>query len=340
MKKFLKWFGIGLGGLIALYLILPLFLAADYKVERSSEIEASPEAVYAQISKFENWDKWSPWMEKDPTITNELSGEDGTVGATQSWSGDPEVSGSGSLTITDLVPNESISYDLTFDDMGMTSKGKMVIEATESGCKLSWSDEGGIPYLFRPMMLFMDFDAMMGGDFERGLERIDSLALIAQQELDAITYEIQQMSFPTSHYVGIRSALKIADIDSSLYGGTYGELAEFCATAGVRAIGMPVSFGLEWNDESGDCVVMPAFPIEEKVETEEPVEYYLVEGCKALVIDYYGLYEEMGPAHEQLESYIAAKGLSYSVVMEEFITDPTTVESPDEVLTKIYYFLK
>ncbi|MBN4071516.1 SRPBCC family protein, partial [Crocinitomix catalasitica] len=299
------------------------------------------EAVYGQITKFENWDKWSPWKEKDPTAVYSIEGEDGTVGCIQKWKGDPEISGEGQLEITELVENMSLSYDLSFVDWDMTSKGKITLESTETGTKVNWSDEGNIPYIMRPIMLFMDMDDMLGAMFERGLERMDSVALIAQEELDAITYEIQTISFPTSYYLGIRTdEMNISDIDSSLYGGIYGQLAEFCAGSGIRAIGMPVSFGISWDDEKGVCVLMPAFPIEKVENVEMPVESYTVEACKALLIDYYGDYEEMGPAHEQLESYIAAKGYSYSLVMEEFITDPTTVEGPEKVLTKIYYFLK
>lgn len=339
--KLLKRIIIILGVLIGLYLIVALFSPSSYKVERTREIAASPEAVYSQISVFENWVKWSPWQEKDPQIEYSLTGEDGTVGCIQSWTGDPELSGSGELEIIELVPNEKFVYELRMKDWDMSSKGEIALTATEEGTSVRWSDQGGIPFFARPMMIFMDMDKMLGADFERGLERIDSLSVLAQEALEQITYEIQTHSFSTAHYLGLRTEeMNISDLDSAFYASAYGQLADYCAETGLRAIGMPVSFAFEWNEEAQKCVLMPAFPIESTAEVSAPFEIYTIEGCKELTIDYYGPYEGLGKAHAQLEAYIEAKGYNYKAMMEEFITDPSLVENPQDVLTRVHYFLK
>ena len=181
-SKGVKWLiriGKVIGIFVVLYFIVAVFAPSDYKVERTQEMAASPEAIYEQIYKFENWQAWSPWADKDSTLEFTIEGEDGTVGEKYSWEGDPDISGKGSMTVTELIPNEKISYDLHFVDMDMHSSGTIQIEAGEEGASfVRWWDEGDIPYIFRPMMMFMDMDGMMGGDFERGHLKMDYLATI------------------------------------------------------------------------------------------------------------------------------------------------------------------
>lgn len=325
--------------LVALYLIVALFAPGDYRVERSQTIEASPEIVYDQIAYFENWEKWSPWEEKDSTLVNTLTGEDGTVGATQSWTGDPELSGKGKMTMTALEPGQMILYDLTFEDMNMTSHGGFIIKDTAEKTSVTWYDEGDIPFLFRPIAMFYDMDAMIGADFERGLTLLDSAAVEAKKEQEK--YKIERVELPESYYYGVRKNIPIEDVDSTLYGSSYGLLGQFFGEQQIEMKGMPVGIVFDWNEESGQTEIMPAFPVESfRAKGTDQIEQYTLPKTKAVVLYYYGPYEETVPAHEYMEEYMKRNNLSYSVVMEEFVDDPATKDSMDEVLTKIYYILE
>lgn len=342
MKTFKKWiFRIlkVLGVIVALYLVVALFAPGSYKVERSKEMMASPEVIYSLIGDFSEWDSWSPWVEKDPTLKMTRSGDPFTKGHKSEWEGDPELSGKGSMTMTELIENEKICYDLHFVDMNMTSQGVVQIIAGEEKSTVKWWDEGDIPFLFRPMMLFMDMDGMMGVDFERGLTKLDSVATIRQEEM-AFKYEIQEIDFPETNFYGIRKTIAFSELDSVFYGENYGKLGGFSALNGIEMTGMPVSICFEWNEETEKGILMPAFPVaDNSIEGTDEIEAYTQPSCKALVIDYYGPYEESDAAHEQLQMYCEKNGFSASVVMEEFVTDPTNVESMDEVLTRVYYFI-
>lgn len=344
MNKFLKILLKGLAVLVALYLIIALFAPADYKVERSKTMSASPEVIFEQVAYFNNWPNWSPWMEKDPGAKYEIEGTDGTVGAKYSWEGDPDLSGKGNMVVTEVVENEKIVYDLTFEDMNMTSNGAITLESTEGGTKITWTDEGDIGFLFRPMMLFVDLDGMIGPDFDRGLTKIDSIAAIRQEEKNVAIYEIKEIDYPGGNFYGIKYDTVITAVDSALYSHAYGELGAFIGMNQIEMAGMPGSIAFEWNEETGRCVLMPVFPVAKIDETimanpGSKVESFVIPAGKALVIDYYGEYDQIGPAHAEMEAYIQANGLKYEVVLEEYVTDPTTVESMDEVLTRIYYFL-
>ncbi|MBD3637930.1 MAG: SRPBCC family protein [Crocinitomicaceae bacterium] len=342
MNKFKKW-GLRvlkvLGVLVALYLLVALFAPSTYEVERQKEMSASPEAIYSLISSFEGWDSWSPWLEKDPTIVNTLEGEDGTVGAKQGWTGDPELSGEGSITITELVENQKMAYDLNFEGMPIVTHGQITLTPTENTVNVTWNNKGEIGYLIRPLAMFMDMDKMMGPDLERGLSNIDSLATIKQKEMEQFT--ITEIDYPGGNFYGIRQQLNISEVDSALFAEAYGRLGMFCGTNQVEMTGMPVSIGFEWNEEDGTCDIMPAFPVAEvKLKGSEGITPYTIPPGKALVLDYYGPYEEMMAAYDQLDTYAEEHGLTYSIVIEEYVGDPGEHESMDDVLTRIYVILE
>lgn len=339
MKKWIFRILKVLGVIVALYLIVALFAPSTYKVERSKDMNASAEVIYNQIAVFENWDAWSPWAEKDSSMVNTREGEAGTVGSKTSWVGDPEISGTGNMTMTELVEFSKVAYDLHFDDMDMTSQGGFTIEAKEDVSKVTWYDGGNIPFIFRPMMLFFDIEAQIGPDFERGLVMLDSIATLKQAEKDN-QYTITEIDFPETRYYGINSVVPFYGVDSAFYSSNYGQLGMFCGVNQIEMSGMPVSLCFEWNEDTEMANLMPAFPVNDNSNPgNEKVMPYTIKACKALVIDYYGPYEDSYNAHMQLDAYATENGLKYSVVMEEFVTDPTTVESMDEVLTRIYYFL-
>lgn len=308
---------------------------------REKEMTASKEVIFAQISDFKAWDAWSPWKEKDPTIKNEFSGEPGTVGHTTSWVGDPDLSGTGSMKIIEIEENKMIKYELKFENPEMQSVGGIELVESENGVMVKWRDEGDIPFLFRPMMLFMNLEDMIGPDFERGLVKLDSIATIKQEELDQQVFEITEIDFPESYYYGVKAKVELEDIDSALIGGSYEALGIFTAENGAEMAGMPVNITLDWDMEAEKGEIMPAFPVVAHTsEGNEQVTKYTIPAGKALVIDYYGGYEGIGAAYEFLAKYVEENGIETTIGMEEYITDPATVESPDEILTKVYFFLK
>ncbi len=174
LLKGLLWIVVGL---VAVFLILALIGPADYHVERSKVMNANSESLWSNISNFKNWEAWSPWQEKDPTVKNEFEGEPGTVGSKMSWVGNEDLTGTGSMEITAVDPMKSILYDLKFViPMEMQSKGGINFSQDNGKTKITWYDEGDIPFMMRPMMLFMDLDSQIGPDFERGLNKLDSIA--------------------------------------------------------------------------------------------------------------------------------------------------------------------
>ena len=145
-----------------------LFLPKEYRVERSIEINAAPEAVFDQVNSLRSWNAWSPWIARDPSIDNNYSGPEAGVGSKVTWTS--ENSGAGSQTITLSERPTRIETLLDFDDMGQP-KADWTFAPSREGTLVTWGLSGtaGGPVggYFARMM-----DEWVGGDYEDGLARL------------------------------------------------------------------------------------------------------------------------------------------------------------------------
>ncbi len=103
-------------GVIAALIILVIgagfLLPSTVHVERGITINASPEAVYALVGNFKQWEGWSPWAKLDPDTEMTITGSG--LGQTMTWSSeDPQV-GQGSQEIVDLEPPYWVKTHLEF----------------------------------------------------------------------------------------------------------------------------------------------------------------------------------------------------------------------------------
>ena len=346
MKKFFKWFFIILLSLTAIYFILAIFLPSAYKVERSQTIAASPAVVYEQVAVLENWTDWSPWERRDSTMKKTYEGAPGTVGSVMRWDGDPESSGKGSIEITELVPNKKVTYKLIFDDWGMTSTGSFVLDsAGVDNTKMTWTDEGDIAFIMRPICsMFFSHEEMMGPDFEAGLASIDSVAQIRQAEMAAMfpVYDVNTMQLPAAQYIGIRYDTLISAVDSLLFGAAYTELGAFVSEKNIMPTGQPVCITYNWDEASGRCELVAAFPVDPATPAfkHPKIEQINFAPIDALEVDYYGNYMDIWKAHEFLGKYAAENNIRTTLSIEEYVTDPTTVSTYDSVLTRLYYHVE
>jgi hypothetical protein len=85
--------------LVVLTGIVGIFLPSSVHVERSAVIQAPQATIYVLIDGFENFNRWSPWYERDPNADYTYEGPQRGVGAKMSWSSEQREVGSGSQEI-------------------------------------------------------------------------------------------------------------------------------------------------------------------------------------------------------------------------------------------------
>ena len=168
--------------LAAIIFLGGFILPSQVHVERATVINAPASAIFAEVSDFNEWRKWSPWANIDPDADYRLEGQG--VGQTMTWASDNPDVGSGKQTITQLASPRLIKTSLDFGDMGV-SEATFTLEPvdnkTEDKIRVTWSLDTdmreSVPLLSRPMSTYFGFfmDSMVGSKYAEGLENLKAV---------------------------------------------------------------------------------------------------------------------------------------------------------------------
>lgn len=165
----LKKIVIGLGAAVALLIFVILLQPSRFRIERSIEMAAPPEAAFAQVNTFHAWSKWSPWEKLDPNLKRTFDGPAAGAGAKYAWAGNRDV-GEGRMTIEKSNAPSELRIKLEFlKPFSATNTAVFTFAETAGGNKTTWAMEGENNFIAKAMHLVMDMDALLGPDFEKGL---------------------------------------------------------------------------------------------------------------------------------------------------------------------------
>jgi uncharacterized protein YndB with AHSA1/START domain len=149
---------------------------SEFRVERSATIPAPPAAVFAQINDLQKWEAWSPWEKLDPAAKKTFSGPPAGVGASFTWAGNYEV-GEGRVTITESRPNELVRIRLDMiKPVAASNLVEFSLTPVGEQTTVTWSMTGRNGFVSKAVGLVMDMDKMVGGQFEKGLAGLKSVA--------------------------------------------------------------------------------------------------------------------------------------------------------------------
>jgi hypothetical protein len=173
LKKIL----ITVGVVIAAFLAYAATRPDSYAVERAAVIEAPAAIVFDQLDDFRSWGQWSPWDKLDPGMTKTYEGPESGVGAGYSWQGNSEV-GKGRMTIVESSPPREIEYKLEFiEPFSAVAETEFEVEPKgENASSVRWRMEGKNDFMAKVFGVFMDMDAAIGADFEKGLASLKTIA--------------------------------------------------------------------------------------------------------------------------------------------------------------------
>ena len=152
-----------------------MFGSDTFKVQRTATIKAPASKIVPLINDFRKWPSWSPWEKLDPAMKKAVSGAPSGKGAVYEWDGNKKA-GKGRMEITESSPSR-INIDLDFEKP-FRAKNKTEITLAPQGdsTQVTWAMTGARPLMFKLMGLFMNFDKMIGKDFEEGLANIRTIA--------------------------------------------------------------------------------------------------------------------------------------------------------------------
>lgn len=157
----------------------------EYRVERSTTIQAPADIVFTQINDFHKWQAWSPWAKMDPNAKFTFEGSESGVGAIHTWDGDKNI-GAGKMTIIESVPHSLIRIQMDFEKpFKNIAQTEFKFDHQNDQTALTWIITGRSNFFNKIMCVVMNMDKMIGSQFEKGLTDIKAISEAAHQSTTA-----------------------------------------------------------------------------------------------------------------------------------------------------------
>lgn len=163
---------------VVAFVIIVAMRPSEFRVARSATILAPPEVVFAEVNDLRRYNAWAPWSKMDPDARQVFDGPPTGVGAALAWVG--KKIGEGRMTLVESQPSERIRFRLEFlKPFAATNTAEFMFQPETGGDRtlVTWSMFGrNSSFLCKAMSLFMDCDKMVGGEFEKGLADLKTIA--------------------------------------------------------------------------------------------------------------------------------------------------------------------
>ena len=175
--KILKTILIVVGVIIGLILIAALFIKKEYTVKSEMQMNKPYKEVFNYIKYLKNQNDYSKWAGMDPAMEKTFTGVDGTVGFISAWDSKQGDVGAGEQEIVAIEENKRIDFDIRFSrPFKSTAKAYMTTDSlTENTTNVTWVFEGKMVYPMNIMLTVVDFDKIIGGDLETGLNNLKNI---------------------------------------------------------------------------------------------------------------------------------------------------------------------
>jgi uncharacterized protein YndB with AHSA1/START domain len=147
-----------------------------FQIQRTARINAPPERIFPYINDLHQFRQWSPYEKLDPAMQRTYGGPESGHGATYAWQGNAEA-GKGSMRIAESSPPSRVTIDLHFD-VPFEADNTVVFTLVPQGgaTDVTWAMHGASPYISKLISTFIDFDGLVGRDFEDGLNNLKRVA--------------------------------------------------------------------------------------------------------------------------------------------------------------------
>tara|TARA_R110000796_G_scaffold77585_1_gene173413 strand:+ start:141875 stop:142798 length:924 start_codon:yes stop_codon:yes gene_type:complete len=303
------------------------------ELNRSIEINASPDKVFKVLNDFNHWSAWSPWLILEPETVVKVAPD----AKYYEWEGNRI--GSGNMRITSEVENKSLNLDLTFLKP-WKSKAKVRFEliSTSDGTKLTWFMDSSLPFFMfwmKKMML-----GFIGMDYERGLNLLKDY--VEDGEVHSKLEFVGEQSLSKIQYIGIHSHSTITDIDQDMK-RDFGKLGEFISGKEDIISGKMFSIYHKWDFANGKVEYTSGLAVK-SVPNDLPSEFKVGEipATKVYTLRHTGPYKHLGNAWSAMYNMHRAKAINIVKGIhpfEEYVNVPGQVPE-NELITDIKFAVK
>lgn len=165
-----------LGGLIVLILLVAAVVGTKWSFEKSVQINAPVDKVWSNTNSLHAINTWNPWLDRDPNLTQQYTGTDGTPGASYAWDSPQKNVGAGNQTIVSVKDRSEFNTQITFI-RPFAGKADAWVYLTTAGnsVTVTWGIASSTPYPMNIIKLFGVIQKNMDRDFTKGLGLLKSL---------------------------------------------------------------------------------------------------------------------------------------------------------------------
>lgn len=145
-----------------------------FRVQRSTLVHASPEAILPHLADFRRWEAWSPYEKLDPQMKRTHSGAASGPGAVYAF--DSRKAGAGRMEMLEASARRVV-VDLQFiRPFKAHNTSELTLEPEGPATRVTWAMHGPQPFMFKLMCLVIDMDKVLGKDFDAGLASLRTVA--------------------------------------------------------------------------------------------------------------------------------------------------------------------
>gem|GEM_PF-164339 len=335
MKSFLR---------ILLFLLIVLTAVVAFKImkadkilqlEKTAVMDASPEAIFAQINNLQKWDNWSTWNQMDPNMEKEYAGPSVGVGSSYSWNSEKNSVGQGSMKITESIPNESLKMALDFGENGSATSA-FTLTPTDSGTQVTWSflSDDEESKATNAMM-----EMLLSSSYKKGLSQLEAAAMAdpnPEPIIKSRLSDVMEIDQEKKFFLGIPHKGKTTDDFSAVYAEHFPKVYNYAAENNIKILSMPSCSWKVYDVENNVAEMVNGLFVPWNAKPPSDMVLEVVPAGKYLMINHYGPYEQEESAHVALAEHAVKNKVEIGMPISIYANDPTTVD-PSEIKTEIYY---
>lgn len=319
-------------------------MPSSYTAVATITVKTDPYNAFQYFADLKQWEKWSPWKEKDPATPYKYSENTYGAGSFMAWESNHKELGTGKITTVQFKKFHHINYELAMIKPFKSKSGGefMVEKISDSESKVTWTNKGKLSYPFdRWFNAFMNFERMLEKDFNHGLENfkkvVESSPQIMLPAVKPVTMELDDMIIFSIMHETIRNS----DISEKI-GEDYKTISNTIQRTGAIAKADEPPINLIYHHNRVTTRMRPGLVVQGCVPMQGDVECISLRKGRVLRFTYLGGYHSMEPTYDAIDIYLEENKIkkreNYS--WEQYITDPITEPDSLKWLTYIYVPIK
>lgn len=331
--KVLKKIGIVLGILLLIFILLGIFMPKDFTVSYTREIDTPANYLYNLAYNLKAANTWNPWLAEDPSTELTYGLKSSGQGASYTWKSDKM--GSGYASYTQTIPYKSIEANLYFEGMDTSTYSFVFEPVDEESTQVTWAmnfDMGFPTNVFAPLYKYM-----IKRSYKKGLKKLEEIAEARFEDGIYDGYKVKESDEDQKTFLMNRSVVPFADIQK-FYTQNLGAIFQKVQDEGLTMKGMPSALYFNYDETHQTTDMAAAIPLTREAEVKD-LSSLQIPAKEAIVVDFYGDYNAIGPAHEAIDAYMLDRDLLMDPpVIEEYVTDPLKEKDPSKWLTRVVYY--